>query len=114
MSSTGYTHQGYYPTPSQPIAMPSSKDTMPIYGYDHFDYSQISSSPPEGTDVSSVSGPSFDPSATSASCAASASDYEAANNSISSVDLLEFMNDRLQSSYNPIEMDQSLVKQVHT
>jgi hypothetical protein len=114
MSSSAYSHHGYYPTPSQPIAMPSSKDTMPIYGYDHYDYSNISSSPPEGTDVSSVSGPSFDPSATNASYAASASDYEAANNAISSVDLLEFMNDRLQGSYNPIEMDRSLVQQVQT
>jgi hypothetical protein len=112
MSSSGY--QGYYPSPSQPIAMPSSKDTMPIYGYDNYDYSQMSSSPPEATDESSVGGQYYDPSATSASYAASASDCEVPNNAISSVDLLEFMNDRLQNSYNPIDMDRSLLQQVQT
>lgn len=70
----------------------------------------MSSSPPEISDSGTSGGPSYDPSATASSYAASASDYEASN-STASVDLLEFMHNRLQDSYNPMPMDRSLAQQ---
>lgn len=98
--------------PSQPITMPS-KDSTPMYSYGQTDYSRISSSPPEGTDTASSGGPSYDLSGLSGSYAASASDYESSSG-LASIDLLDLMNERLQSSYDPIAMDQSLVQQAQT
>jgi biogenesis of lysosome-related organelles complex 1 subunit KXD1 len=98
--------------PSQPITMPS-KGSTPMYPYGQTDYSRISSSPPEGTDTASSGGPSYDPTAISGSYAASASDYEASSG-LASIDLLDLMNERLQGSYDPITMDQTLVQQVQT
>jgi biogenesis of lysosome-related organelles complex 1 subunit KXD1 len=109
MASTSYSYDGYYPMASQPIAMPQkSSDYMATY--DPVDY-QISSSPPEVPDSGTTSGiTSYDPSAASASYAASASDFDGSSGT-SSIDLLEFMNERLQSSYDPTPMDTSLVQQ---
>jgi hypothetical protein len=113
MASTSHSYD-FYPSPSHPITMPS-KDSTPLYPYGQTDYSRLSSSPPEGTDTASSGGPSYDPSAISGSYAASAGDYESIlSEGVSSIDLLEFMNDRLQSSYDPLEMDKSLVQQTQT
>jgi hypothetical protein len=100
---------GYYATAPQPIAITSKHQQQPMYPYPQ--YAGLSVSPPEVSESgASASGPSYDPSATASSYAASASDYEGTT-STSSIDLLEFMNDRLQNSYNPIQLDQSLVQQ---
>jgi len=116
MATTSHSHHGYYPTPSQPISMPSKGDIdHHMYPYPQLPYDHISSSPPEGTETVSSGGPSYDPSAISGSYAASASDYESSvSGGVSSIDLLEFMNDRLQSSYDPLAMDKGLVQQVQT
>jgi len=112
MSSTSFSYDGFYPTPSQPIAMPQ-KDTDTFYpSFSNTEYNQISSSPPEVPESVTTGGlASYDPSATSTSYAASASDYDASTSGTSSIDLLEFMNERLQSSYDPLPLDTTLVQQ---
>jgi hypothetical protein len=104
-------HQhGYYATSPQPIAMPQKYQQAQMYPYPQYN-TGLSVSPPELSDGGATSsGPSYDPSATASSYAASASDYEGTT-STSSIDLLEFMNDRLQNSYNPIQLDHALVQQ---
>jgi len=110
MASTSYSYDGYYPMSSQPIAMPQ-KSSDYLASYDPVDY-RISSSPPEAPDSGTTSGiTSYDPSAASASYAASASDFDGSSVGTSSIDLLEFMNEHLQSSYDPTPMDTSLVQQ---
>jgi biogenesis of lysosome-related organelles complex 1 subunit KXD1 len=112
--STAYSHQGYYPHASQPIAVPQKGGHEGFYPqYPHIHYPGLSESPPEADDATSSGGPSYDPSAASASYAASTSDYEGSSG-VSSVDLLEYMNDRLQSAYNPLPVDRNLVKQAQT
>jgi len=109
MASTSYSFEGYYPMPSQPISMPQ-KSSDYLSSYDAVDY-RISGSPPEVAESGTTSGiTSYDPSAASASYAASASDFDGSSGT-SSIDLLEFMNERLQSSYDPTPMDQSLCQQ---
>jgi hypothetical protein len=103
MSSQSY--HGYYATGSQPIAMPH-KQQSGYYPYPQAPYSQ---SPPEASDSGISGGASYEPTATASSYAASASDYESTTNS--SVDLLEFMHDRLQNAYNPMPMDRNLAQQ---
>ncbi|KAF2664782.1 hypothetical protein BT63DRAFT_97958 [Microthyrium microscopicum] len=103
--SSSQAYNGYYPT--QPIAMPQKQQQQHYYPYPQVPYSV---SPPEVSDSGTSGGPSYDPTATASSYAASASDYEGTT-STSSVDLLEFMHDRLQNAYQPMQMDQSLVQQ---
>jgi hypothetical protein len=94
---------------SQPITMPQ-KSSDYLATFDPVDY-RISGSPLEAPDSGTTSGiTSYDPSAASASYAASASDFDGSSGT-SSIDLLEFMNERLQSSYDPTPMDTSLVQQ---
>jgi len=105
-----YSHHGYYPHVSEPIAVPHKGNDGFYPQYPHIHYPGLSESPPDADDATSSGGPSYDPTGTSASYAASTSDYEGSTG-VSSVDLLEYMNDRLQSTYNPLPIDKSLVKQ---
>lgn len=76
----------------------------------------MAGSPPEAT-ASVTSGSavtSYDPSASSSSYAGSASDYDASSNGAASVDLLDYMNDRVASAYNPMPLDRSLAQQAQT
>jgi hypothetical protein len=111
------SHQGgyYYPSTSAPITMPT-KNQNPYYNpYPYGPYSRISVSPPEVTDGSTTSGGgSYDPTGTSSSYAASASDYDPNSSSSSgapSIDLLEYMNDRMHTAFNPMPLDRSLAQQ---
>jgi hypothetical protein len=108
MSSQFYT----YPTASAPINMPQKG--YPAYpSYQHGGYGRVSVSPPEAADsVTTGSGiTSYDPSAASSSYAGSASEYDTSSTGQSSVDLLEYMNDRLAGSFNPMPLDRSLARQ---
>jgi hypothetical protein len=108
MSSQYYT----YSTASAPINMPYKG--YPAYpSYQHGAYSRVSASPPEAPEsVTTGSGiTSYDPSAASSSYAGSASEYDTSSTGTSSVDLLEYMNDRLAGSYNPMPLDRSLAQQ---
>jgi len=110
--SSAQAYHDYYAA-SQPISMPQKQQQSPYYSYPQVSYGDMSVSPPEVSDGSTTTGgPSYDV-GTSSSYAASASDYEGTN-STSSIDLLEFMQDRLQNSYNPMPLDMSLAQQAQT
>lgn len=105
--------QAYRPTSSLPLAVPGKNGhyTTPhasIYG-------RMSVSPPEAPDSVTSGGPSYDPSATSSGYAGSASDYDASSNgSATSIDLLEYMNDRLTAVVDTLPLDRSVAKQAQT
>ncbi|KXL47773.1 hypothetical protein M433DRAFT_5579 [Acidomyces richmondensis BFW] len=110
MSSSYYQYQ---PTASLPVSVPSKQPQQPYpYGPRHLRtssaYSQLSASPPERPESVSSSGAGLY-SASSSSYAGS--EYDSASSGATSVDLLDYMNDRLSQAYNPIPLDQSLVKQ---
>jgi len=103
----------YYPTTSMPIATPRKPGYYP--SPHHAAYSRMSVSPPEAADSVTTSGvASYDPSATSSSYAGSASEYDSASSGPQSVDLYEYMNDRVASAYNPMPLDRSLAQQAQT
>lgn len=107
-------HGGYYAASSaQPVTSAAKHQIQEADMYPYPQYADLSASPGFPESVASTGGPSYDPSATASSYAASASDYEGTT-STSSIDLLEYMNDRLQSAYNPIQLDHSLVQQAQS
>ncbi|KAF1984362.1 hypothetical protein K402DRAFT_336615 [Aulographum hederae CBS 113979] len=104
--------QSYY-YPSAPINMPRKPGYYP--NPHHGAHSRMSVSPPEAADSVTTSGvASYDPSAASSSYAGSASDYESTPSSGASVDLYEYMNDRIGSSFDPTPLDRSLAQQAQT
>lgn len=113
--STQYYPQYSYPSASQPINMPQKPGAYPAYPH-HGPYSRVSVSPPEAPEsITTGSGvTSYDPSAASSSYAGSASEYDPSSTGAASIDLLDYMNDRLAGSYNPIPLDRSLVQQTQT
>ncbi|KAF2402290.1 hypothetical protein EJ06DRAFT_332119 [Trichodelitschia bisporula] len=113
MAST--THSYYYqPAASQPINMPQKPGH---YANPHYSaYGQMPMSPPEAPQsVSTHSGvASYDPSATSSSYAGSASEYEASSTGASTVDMFDYMGERLSTAFNPLPLDRALVQQAQT
>lgn len=102
----------FYPAASLPINMPQKP------GYyqptPHHGYGRISVSPPEAPESVTTSGvASYEPSATSSSYAGSASEYEPSGTT-ASVDLIDYMSDRLQGQFDPMPLDRSLAKQAQT
>ncbi|KIW03077.1 hypothetical protein, variant [Verruconis gallopava] len=114
--SSQYASQYYGYQPSQPINMPQKQSYQAVPQYPHQAYSRMPGSPPEVPEsVSTGSGiTSYDPSAASSSYAGSASEYESASNGASSVDLMDYMNERLSSVYNPMPLDRSVAQQAQT
>lgn len=100
--------QYYYQTPSAPVSVPKQQATYPYpYPYQTA-YARLSESPPEPAASSSGSGvASYDHSGASTYAS---SDY-ASSESANSVDLLEYMNNRLAATYNPVPLDKSLARQ---
>jgi len=77
-------------------------------------YGRVSASPPEAPDSVTTSGvASYEPSAASSNYAGSASDYESTHGA-TSVDLLDYMGNRLNGSFDPMPLDRSLAKQAQT
>lgn len=106
-----------YPTASAPINMPQQKAGYPAYPtYQTGPYGRVSVSPPEAPEsITTGSGvTSYDPSAASSSYAGSASEYDTSSTGQSSVDLLDYMNDRLSTAFNPMPLDRSLAQQTQT
>lgn len=105
------THNQYGLPQSYPIQMPQK----PGYYYPpQQHYGRIAGSPPEAPNSVTTSGvPSYEPSATSSNYAGSASDYESTSGA-ASVDLLSYMGNRLNGSFDPTPLDRSLVKQAQT
>jgi len=115
--SSQYAQYYGYPAASQPINMPQKPSYQPYAQYPQYNtQSRISASPPEAAEsVTTGSGvTSYDPSAASSSYAGSASEYDSSSTGASSIDLLDYMNDRLAGSYNPMPLDRSLAQQAQT
>ena len=119
--SSQYAAQYYaYPQQTQPISMPQKQ--QPYQAYSQYQYAQhgaygrMPASPPEAPEsvTSGSNVASYDPSATSSSYAASASDYESSTNGAQSVDLLDYMNERVASAYDPMPLDRALAQQAQT
>ncbi|KAF2012020.1 hypothetical protein BU24DRAFT_353034 [Aaosphaeria arxii CBS 175.79] len=111
------TH-AYYPThpsASLPINMPQKPGYYPNPPYHGYaGYVRVSVSPPEAPESVTTSGvASYEPSATSSSYAASASDYDSSA-STTGVDLMEYMGNRLNGALDPVPLDRSLAKQAQT
>ena len=108
MSSTAYYQ--YQPTTSLPVAVPG-KQPQQTYTARHnrssSAYSQYSASPPERPESVSTSSAGL---YSSASSNYAGSEYDSSSGA-TSVDLPDYMNDRLSQAYNPIPMDRSLAKQ---
>lgn len=107
------THPYYQlPQPSYPIQMPQKPGGY-CYPQQH-SFGRVSASPPEGPESVTTSGvASYEPSATSSNYAGSASDYESTSGA-ASVDLLDYMGNRLNGSFDPLPLDRSLAKQAQT
>ncbi|KAI9889794.1 MAG: hypothetical protein M1814_004996 [Vezdaea aestivalis] len=108
--------QHYY-TPTPPMPVVGGKGTHYVPPYQHAGYRTTSVSPPERPQSSTASGPhssvpSYSNSATSSSYAGSATgEYDVPT---SSIDLMDLLNDRMETAYNPLPMDHSLAKQTQT
>jgi len=106
------TTHAYYPAASLPINMPQKPgyyQPTPHHGYD-----RVSVSPPEAPESVTTSGvASYEPSATSSSYAGSASEYESTG-AAASVDLIDYMGDRVQGAFDPMPLDRSLARQAQT
>lgn len=106
------THGYYYPSASLPINMPQKPGQYPAPA--HHGYGRVSVSPPEAPESVTTSGvASYEPSATSSSYAASASDYDSSGTT-TGVDLIEYIGDRMHGSFDPLPLDRSLAKQTQT
>jgi hypothetical protein len=105
------TYYTSYPQSSYPIQVPQK----PGYYYPpQHTYGRVSASPPEAPESVTTSGvASYEPSAASSNYAGSASDYESTNGA-TSVDLLDYMGNRLNGSFDPMPLDRSLAKQAQT
>lgn len=106
----------YYPSTSAPVPVARKQAE---YGYPYpyqATYGRISGSPPEHAASSTHSGvPSYGSSSMVGSSYAG-SDYDSSSGSggAGSIDLLDYMNDRLASAYNPLPLDKSLATQAKT
>lgn len=114
MSASGpYYQYQYRPTSSLPVSVPGKSLQQP-YSAGHYRtssaYSRVSASPPERPEsVSTSAGGTY--SAASSSYAGSTSEYDSPSTGATSVDLLDYMSDRLSSAYDPMPLDRNLAKQ---
>jgi hypothetical protein len=100
-----------YPQTSYPIQVPQKQG---YYYPPQQTYGRVSASPPEAPDSVTTSGvASYEPSAASSNYAGSHSDYESTNGA-TSVDLLDYMGNRVNGSFDPMPLDRSLAKQAQT
>jgi hypothetical protein len=114
--SSQYAQQYYGYQPSQPINMPQKQSYQAYPQYQQHAYSRMAGSPPEVPEsvTSGSAVTSYDPSASSSSYAGSASEYEPSSNGAASVDLMDYMSERVASAYNPMPLDRSLAQQAQT
>lgn len=109
MSTSYYQYQ---PTGSLPVNVPGKQPQSQHYARHNRNssgYSQYSVSPPERPEsVSTSSGGGV---YSSASSQYGGSEYDSTSSGATSVDLLDYMNDRLSQTYNPIPLDKNLARQ---
>jgi hypothetical protein len=109
-TATYYQYQPYQPTGSLPVNVPSKVQQQPYvsrHSRTSSAYSQLSASPPERPESISSTGAGL---YSSASSNYAGSDYESSSGA-TSVDLLDYMNDRLSQAYNPIPLDKNMARQ---
>jgi len=109
MTTSYYQHQ--YPlTGSLPVSVhgKSPQQTYARHERTPSAYSQISASPPERPDSVSTSSAGL---YSAASSSYAGSEYDSYTTGATSVDLLDYMSDRLSQAYNPIPLDRNLAKQ---
>lgn len=109
--ATGYYQ--YQPTTTLPVPVPGKQPQhqqpyLPQHTRNPSGYSQLSASPPERPESITTSGGGL---YSSASSNYAGSDYDSSNNGATSVDLLEYMNERLSQTYNPIPLDRNMARQ---
>lgn len=119
MSSGYYSYPAYQAGSSMPLNVPAKQRGADTYypPQQTGAHGRLSVSPPEPADSVTTGGPtSYDPTATgSSSYAGSASEYEMnGRDGAASVDLLDYMGDRLNGSFNPMPLDRSMAKQAQT
>lgn len=107
MSTSYYPYQ---PTGSLPVNVPGKSPQQPYasrHSRNSSGYSQLSASPPERPESVSSSGAGL---YSAASSQYGGSEYDSSSGA-TSVDLLDYMNDRLSQAYNPIPLDKTLARQ---
>lgn len=107
MSATYYQYQ---PTGSLPVNVPGKSPQQPYAGRHQRNssaFSQLSASPPERPESVSSSGGGL---YSAASSQYASSEYDSSSGA-TSVDLLDYMNDRLSQAYNPVPLDKNLARQ---
>lgn len=107
MSASTQYYQ-YQPMGSLPVNVPGKQPQQPRHNRNSSGYSQYSVSPPERPESVSTSGAGL---YSSASSQYAGSEYDSSSGGATSVDLLDYMNDRLSQTYNPIPLDRNLAKQ---
>lgn len=112
--SAAHAYYQYQPYPSAPVPIQAPHKPGYYYPPAQHGYGRVSASPPEAPESVTTSGvPSYEPSATSSSYAGSASDYDSSGTT-AGVDLLEYMGDRVNGSFDPTPLDRSLARQAQT
>ena len=108
--STAYYQ--YQPTNSLPVAIPGKQPQQTLLSRHNRNlsaYSQLSASPPERPESVSTSGAGL---YSSASSQYASSEYDSSTGGgLTSVDLLDYMNDRLSQAYNPLPLEQTMASQ---
>ena len=108
--STNYYQ--YQPTTTLPVPVPGKQPQqqqlfVPRHTRNPSGYSQYSASPPERPESVTTGGGLY----SSASSNYAGSDYDSSTAGATSVDLLDYMNDRLSQTYNPVPLDRNVARQ---
>jgi hypothetical protein len=105
----------YQPTTTLPVPVPGKQPQQqqpftitPRHTRNPSAYSQYSASPPERPESVTTSGGGL---YSSASSNYAGSDYDSSTAGATSVDLLDYMNDRLSQTYNPVPLDRNMARQ---
>ena len=108
---TAAPYYQYQPVGSLPVNVPGKQPQQPYarHNRNSSGYSQYSVSPPEAADSTTTSGGGL---YSSASSQYAGSEYDSSSGGgATSVDLLDYMGDRLSQAYNPLPLDKNLAKQ---
>jgi biogenesis of lysosome-related organelles complex 1 subunit KXD1 len=111
MATSSYYQYQVRPSGTLPVNVPE-KQGHPQYARHNrlsSGYGQYSVSPPEAPESVTTSGAGL---YSSASSQYASSEYDSSSSGgATSIDLLDYMNDRLSQTYNPIPLDLNMVKQ---
>ncbi|KAJ5155727.1 hypothetical protein N7492_008530 [Penicillium capsulatum] len=103
------TQHHYYQPAAHPINLPS-KAPAPASMYP---VSRVPGSPPDYSDASTTAGSRTSGGLTFSSAGASG-DYEPSTASLSGVDVVDVLSDRMQNAFDPTPLDKGLARQAQT